>query len=595
MTLTRALSTLETAGLIRLVAAHPELAYIFRHTLVREAAYDSLLLRQRRALHHAAGEVLEASAADEAQRAELAPLLAYHFDEAGDAARALRYFRLAGEAAAAQFALHEAIALLSRALALARTQPSEENAGLTALYAARGHALRSADEWDAARQNFVEMEADARARGDETMRLNCLIEQATMTAVLGPFYEPERAHDLSLQALSLADQLHDQPARARILWNLMRSLAPTDPERAIQVGQEALALSRRLGLAEQVAYTLNDLHYAYRGAARPVDALAVLEEARHTWRALGKLDMLADNLTQSVSILITQGRLDEAERITQETEQAAVRSHQFTFAAFSHMTRALIYSDRGRSDLAWQSLDTATRQTTHPFLIDLGNLIRLLVWFRLGAWAQLRPHLDTIGVALRTQPDWPEFGQNVLGLRARALLVLGGVPEAAAALAEAIQLASRTKRFATLSAGTSEHSFLAEIELALARGDLEAALEVSGAYASELRRQTLRGLLPEALDLRAAALEAAGNPEAACAALLEARDIAAEVGQGRTLWAVSARLAAHEARRGRLAAASTLRREAAAAAHFMADHAGTPELRQSFLSLPTVRDVLHSP
>ena len=45
------LDTLESKGLIRLAAMSPELEYLFRHQLVQDAAYGSLLKQVRRELH----------------------------------------------------------------------------------------------------------------------------------------------------------------------------------------------------------------------------------------------------------------------------------------------------------------------------------------------------------------------------------------------------------------------------------------------------------------------------------------------------------------------------------------------------------------
>jgi predicted ATPase len=53
------LGTLEHAGLIHLAQLQPDLEYLFRHVLVQDAAYDSLLRQDRRHLHRAVAEVLE--------------------------------------------------------------------------------------------------------------------------------------------------------------------------------------------------------------------------------------------------------------------------------------------------------------------------------------------------------------------------------------------------------------------------------------------------------------------------------------------------------------------------------------------------------
>ena len=72
------LHTLETSGLIWLAQAYPELEYLFKHALLQDAAYRSLVKQDRRHLHQVVGETLERLYPD--RRQALAPLLAQHFD-----------------------------------------------------------------------------------------------------------------------------------------------------------------------------------------------------------------------------------------------------------------------------------------------------------------------------------------------------------------------------------------------------------------------------------------------------------------------------------------------------------------------------------
>jgi predicted ATPase len=110
------LSRLESAGLIRLVQYEPELEYLFRHALVQDAAYGTLLTADRKRLHHGVGEAVESLYADRLD--ELSAMLARHFEQAGDQERALGYYTRAGEAALASYANVEAESLFRSALAL---------------------------------------------------------------------------------------------------------------------------------------------------------------------------------------------------------------------------------------------------------------------------------------------------------------------------------------------------------------------------------------------------------------------------------------------------------------------------------------------
>jgi tetratricopeptide (TPR) repeat protein len=111
------LGSLEATGLIQIAALQPELEYLFRHALVQEAAYASLLKQDRRTLHLAAAEAILALHPE--RERELAGIIAMHLEHAGETTRAGRYMILAGEHALERFANRESIAFFNRAAELA--------------------------------------------------------------------------------------------------------------------------------------------------------------------------------------------------------------------------------------------------------------------------------------------------------------------------------------------------------------------------------------------------------------------------------------------------------------------------------------------
>jgi tetratricopeptide (TPR) repeat protein len=110
------LDTLEAKGLIRVAAIQPELEYLFRHALVQDAAYGSLLKQERRALHARVAEALEALYPQ--RRSELAAVLAMHFEQAGETDKAVAYLIDAGEYGYRRFAIREAYDAFDRAAQL---------------------------------------------------------------------------------------------------------------------------------------------------------------------------------------------------------------------------------------------------------------------------------------------------------------------------------------------------------------------------------------------------------------------------------------------------------------------------------------------
>ncbi len=123
------LDTLEAKGLIRLAALQPELEYLFRHALIQDAAYESLLKQERRLLHRTVGEALEQLYPD--RRGELASMLAMHFEQAGEGARAIPYLMEAARYAYDRNAIVEAFGLATRAADLLPPIAAGESAAMS--------------------------------------------------------------------------------------------------------------------------------------------------------------------------------------------------------------------------------------------------------------------------------------------------------------------------------------------------------------------------------------------------------------------------------------------------------------------------------
>jgi predicted ATPase len=120
-TLQRALAELVAAELLYLRGLPPQARYRFKHALIQEAAYESLLRRTRQQYHRQIAQVLEERFPD---ILETQPeLLAYHYTEAGQSAQAIPYWQRAGQRAIERSANLEAISHLTKGLEVLKTLP----------------------------------------------------------------------------------------------------------------------------------------------------------------------------------------------------------------------------------------------------------------------------------------------------------------------------------------------------------------------------------------------------------------------------------------------------------------------------------------
>jgi len=159
------LGTLEASGLIQVATFDPELEYLFRHALVQDAAYSSLLKQDRRALHTLAADTLLALYPE--RKRELAAVIAMHLEQAGEGNRAAEHLVVAGEHALERFANREAMAFFDRALALLAADASIDlRLRATIGQGKVGWSFTGSDQYIARLENVVE---DAGDRADRRL------------------------------------------------------------------------------------------------------------------------------------------------------------------------------------------------------------------------------------------------------------------------------------------------------------------------------------------------------------------------------------------------------------------------------------------
>jgi class 3 adenylate cyclase len=138
-----ALDRLVAAGLLFRQGAPPHASYLFKHALVQDAAYGTLLRGPRQALHARIAAAIETRMPESIEREP--ELLAHHYAEAGQPDKAAGYWLAAGRLAARRSANREAVAHLTRGIAAVRGLPEtvERNRQELALRLALGPALLS--------------------------------------------------------------------------------------------------------------------------------------------------------------------------------------------------------------------------------------------------------------------------------------------------------------------------------------------------------------------------------------------------------------------------------------------------------------------
>lgn len=586
---------LQQGELIQEAARLPEPEYIFRHVLVQETAYAMILHRQRRDFHRRVGETLEELFPDRLE--ENAVVLAYHFDQARHYARALRYCKMAGDAAFRLYSLEEAIGHYDRALELAQRQDigdlKEPTDLYRHLYVRKGRALELDTQFESALAVYEEMAATGTKLGDQSLELASLIARGTLYSTHTPVADDVLGKTVDEKALALARALGDRQAEAKALWNLMllHNYQLDAVEEAARYGEESLAIALELDLKEQLAFTQNDLHWVYTRLGDLRRAKALLEESQKRWRELGNLPMLVDSLNGSIIFYAFAGELEQAITTAEEGYQIARSIGNLWNQTSIRGTVATIYRLRGEYGTVTQYLEEAIGFAQEPGMEFHTFFPWTLLALAYGELGMVKRGLELYHqVQRRFEQMTPAFrmADFRFAVEARLHLLDGNLPAAEMAI-KAGQVASTDSDLFSL---LGYFNPFVMCDVALAAADFDQVRQLVDEFLPIYETTGARWALPEFRYFRAQAMRAQGEIDDARKALTQARAEAEEMGLRRIHWPILAALAELKAEQGDTAVATELRGEAGNILNAMADNLPQGELRTSFLAQPEIRHLV---
>ncbi len=358
-TLTERIDALVFAGLLNQESPGQ---YAFRHALLHQAVYSSLLVKERKAYHRAIGESV-ASLYPNSADVNLADL-SHHFYEAGVWDKALAYARMAGEQAQAMYAPREAIAHLTRALDAARHLRTAES---SSLYRARAHAYEVSGDFEQARADYESSLAEARATGDRRSEWEALIGLGFLWASRD--YGQTGVH--MKQALALARTMDDRAVLGHTLNRLGNWYFNAEAgDEARQLHQEALSIFRELDDANGIAETTDLLGMTNMILGNWQEGSVFYRQAIALFRSLddrrGLSSALANHAQRGVTVyndlIIPSGK--ESAAILAEAEEAVAISRDIGWRAgeaYALCVLGSLYSSYGELDRGFDLLSTALR------------------------------------------------------------------------------------------------------------------------------------------------------------------------------------------------------------------------------------------
>ncbi|MDQ2809480.1 MAG: hypothetical protein M3Z04_21605 [Chloroflexota bacterium] len=346
------LDYLTAGGLLAQLEPPPEPVYGFRHALVQDAAYATLLYSNRRRIHRIVAETLETLYPEQGD--ELAPLLGRHFYAAGDALRALPYLQRAADRALARYAAVEAAQQYELALSVATTPADRSRllAGLAEALQLQSRLTAALAAWRQAIPLYLE-QGDV----DQAARLWARAARAALSAG-----QPAQGLALGREGLAQLASLAATPGLATLLHETARACRVNGlPAEARQLARQAQLLARRWGDVATQAEALITL--AALPPQAPRKSLAALRAAIRL-AAPADVPATAARAYNNLALLVSFGLGDF---------RAGHRYYRHAAALAQRMGQAdleLFYLSNATSMLLWLGRFAAIRRTI-PILTAL--------------------------------------------------------------------------------------------------------------------------------------------------------------------------------------------------------------------------------
>jgi tetratricopeptide (TPR) repeat protein len=592
------LALLEASDLIREAPTAADSAFRFRHSLVQEATYASLLRDDRSLLHR---EVAQALLERNPEIAESQPaILALHFSRAGDHARAFEFAMRAGNLAKSKHSYEEAAANFDLALqGLDSLSPTEDASAIRQAFIGKGVSLEFGGHHVEARAAYGALRdyaIDHRLPVLEAEALNRLA-----TAALVGQAESDDVGELLQLAVDRSRESGDPLLIARSLWNQGLRYRFTNPTQADERFGEALkiirspacrALPAEAGVLEMEGHVLIDLMVSHMTSGRLIESKAYGDDALAAFRLLDNQAMTADAMTGLGLLAYWKADFPEAGRLAEAARRISREIENPWGETYSGWITLAVMADRGEWSrgfrFAEEVLETAKRVPFVGFRSAIHGILSL-TWLWLGQLEASKRHAREMSKILTESSHIAEGWEPwARGIQARAMLAEGDVHQAAALV----------KGYLEVPGGVipvfQDYYYVGPsiCWLELLEGEAERGLEFADRIIERLRKEGTDRYEAEMLYWHARLAVAVGSIDRAETDLRRAIDLLAPTGARAIQWPIHALMASVLASNGDEAGASNQRQRAADLVRSIADEIVEPPLRESFLLRPEVAALL---
>ncbi len=331
----------------------------FHHNLLQEVTYESVLKRERQALHRVAAGWLESQAINAGRLDEFAGLLGDHCRRAGELSKAADWYQRAGRRAYAQGAPREAVDFFSAALEL--LPPVDRDRRWLALLG-REEACGVLGEMHACRADIESLLEMANEAGDDSLLAEAFLRKS--------IYAMRTAdEDLAMQApqqtLAAAQRCGDEAIQAKALA-LLSVVAANENDKSGCLAYVAAAeeLARRLGDPAILSFVVQRAAYSTGHFGDLARSEQLRREQIELDRQLGDRSQEAIGLTNLAADYVTMGLYKQGRVVIQQALAISEALGARRLTGYSLMNLAELYLAVGDLRRASPAAERALHEVT---------------------------------------------------------------------------------------------------------------------------------------------------------------------------------------------------------------------------------------
>jgi class 3 adenylate cyclase/tetratricopeptide (TPR) repeat protein len=288
--------------------------YLFKHALLRDVTYESLLKRDRRVYHARAARWHENMAQSTLRADENAALIAQHYEQAGQSQPAAHWYRRAGQLAASRYANAEAVYAFSRAHDLT---PASAVRDAYEIILAREQVLDRLGQREDQQSDLSRLAQLAETLGDAAATAEAALRQAHFSFVTGDYATAFSAAQRAIQRAQATGN-REQEARGYFIWGRSLDFQQAGPQ-SLEILEKALELARAAGLPRLEANILMSLGPHFSDLIEFERSRSYLTAALEIYRRLGDRHGEAKALGNIGVTYWGQGDYAQAEAYFQDT------------------------------------------------------------------------------------------------------------------------------------------------------------------------------------------------------------------------------------------------------------------------------------